>query len=445
MRRIPRLRTPAPAGFAPSSVPASALRAPPVTVTAPSTLSSTPRLTTRASHTSQTRRYLSTTPLRAAQNQQPQNGQGPAEELQSLAEDDAELYEAPTPTEINTQLVYPYGVTTAPLTAEVADPSYKPAETADGLEEVGGLSGWWDEPTHWGSEGGVAGYVHSATSRFGPAERVTDPAVLEVLTKRAIVEAIVVAKFAGANKRKHIDRLFAHSDSLHRLEKIVRAEIVVGKNGEATIKENADWQRVYGVLKAAARYARRQEEGEETGEREVAEAREVEAKEAETPAIEELTPEVAKSMVESWDKGWKKAELRDPVVKFFVSFPSHLVLFMLKLLTPALQAAKRIQQLTGHRVPDGKLLSALTIDSLLKQLVEPPKPKKLAELVETQGVFKDLSNVRVFPRRVTPIDKEKMVGRWKIIVKELEKRDLPVIGTGKHSGPIEKKWIEGKA
>jgi len=118
---------------------------------------------------------------------------------------------------------------------------------------------------------------------------------------------------------------------------------------------------------------------------------------------------------------------------------------MLKLLTPAFQVAKRIQQLTGHRIPDGKLLAALTIDSLLKQLVEPPKPKKLAELVETQGVFEGLSNVRVFPRRVTPIDKEKMVGRWKIIVKELEKRDLPVIGTGNHSGPIEKKWLEGRA
>jgi hypothetical protein len=81
----------------------------------------------------------------------------------------------------------------------------------------------------------------------------------------------------------------------------------------------------------------------------------------------------------------------------------------------------------------------------LKQLVEPPKPKKLVELVESKGVFKDLPNVRVFPRRVTPIDKEKMVGRWKIIVKELEKRELPVIGTGDYGEPIEKKWVEGRA
>ncbi len=114
-------------------------------------------------------------------------------------------------------------------------------------------------------------------------------------------------------------------------------------------------------------------------------------------------------------------------------------------LTSDSQAAKRIQQLTGYRIPDGKLLAAGTIRSLLEHLVEPPKPKKLAELVETKGVFKDLPNVRVFPRRVTPIDKEKMVGRWKIIVNELEKRDLPVIGTGNHGAAIEKKWVEGRA
>lgn len=59
-------------------------------------------------------------------------------------------------------------------------------------------------------------------------------------------------------------------------------------------------------------------------------------------------------------------------------------------------------------------------------------------------MFKGLSNVRVFPRRVTPIDKEKMVGRWKVIVRELEKRELPVIGTGDYGAPIEKRWVEGK-
>lgn len=115
-----------------------------------------------------------------------------------------------------------------------------------------------------------------------------------------------------------------------------------------------------------------------------------------------------------------------------------------RLLIPKSQAAKRIQQLTGHRIPDGKLLGAATIDSFLQLLLEPPKTLKLAQLVEAKAVFKDLPNVRMFPRRVTPIDKEQMVGRWKIIVKELEKRELPVTGTGDFSASVEKKWVEGR-
>jgi hypothetical protein len=51
----------------------------------------------------------------------------------------------------------------------------------------------------------------------------------------------------------------------------------------------------------------------------------------------------------------------------------------------------------------------------------------------------------VFPRRVTPIDKEQMVGRWKIIVQELEKRELPLTGTGDYGASVEKKWVEGRA
>jgi len=90
-------------------------------------------------------------------------------------------------------------------------------------------------------------------------------------------------------------------------------------------------------------------------------------------------------------------------------------------------------------------VAVATIDSFIKQIVEPPKPKKLFELVDTKAVFKDMPNVKVYPRRVTPIDKEQMVGRWKVIVKELKKRDLPLTGTGDHSPPIEKKWVEGRA
>lgn len=42
----------------------------------------------------------------------------------------------------------------------------------------------------------------------------------------------------------------------------------------------------------------------------------------------------------------------------------------------------------------------------------------------------ELPNVQIVDRRYTPIDKEKEVGRWKIIEKELIVRDLPITGDG---------------
>ncbi|SPQ26722.1 df878db1-43fb-43c0-9089-fd467e82150e [Thermothielavioides terrestris] len=454
MRRIPRLRNPAPAGFVPSQIPTGALRTP---AAASMPVSSTLCCSTTTRHTStgynapgrpQQQRYISTTTIRRSQAQ-PEAGTpsaAPAEEHDELADLSADDFYPPSAAEIPTQLVYPREVTTAPPASAVADPSYKPADTAEGLEEVGGLADWWDDPAHWGGEDGVGGFVRSTVARFGPAERVSDPAVLEVLARRAIVEALVVARFAGPRKRHAVDRLFSHAHALHGLGRIINAEIVAGEDGAATLKSEKDWQRVWDLLKAAVKKARQQQpqqqpqqEPEGEGELSKAEEKKAEADATEAEVAEEaeeavdaeahapapqLTPKRAQKFIRSWTREWRKAELRDPVVKFF--------------------AAKRIQQLTGHRIPDGKLVAIRTIDSLLKQLVEPPKPKKLAELVEATGAFKGLPNVRVFPRRVTPIDKEKMVGRWKIIVKELEKRNLPVVGTGDYGKAVEKKWIEGK-
>lgn len=65
-------------------------------------------------------------------------------------------------------------------------------------------------------------------------------------------------------------------------------------------------------------------------------------------------------------------------------------------------------------------------------------------MIEAKGTLTELPNVKVYPRRVTPIDKEKMVGRWKVIVRELEKRDLPVTGTGGYGKSVEKRWATGK-
>lgn len=51
-----------------------------------------------------------------------------------------------------------------------------------------------------------------------------------------------------------------------------------------------------------------------------------------------------------------------------------------------------------------------------------------ADVVDKRRLQPLGANVMVSTRRETPVDKEKEVGRWKVIVKELEKRQLPIPG-----------------
>ena len=85
-------------------------------------------------------------------------------------------------------------------------------------------------------------------------------------------------------------------------------------------------------------------------------------------------------------------------------------------------------QLTGKRVSDPVISKISVVGELVGVLTEKPKPKKLAEQLIGKPDLASLRNVRIFDRRYTPIDKEKEVGRWKVIVSELQKRGLPVTG-----------------
>ena len=95
-------------------------------------------------------------------------------------------------------------------------------------------------------------------------------------------------------------------------------------------------------------------------------------------------------------------------------------------------------QLTGVRIPDPAIQDIKSAKALFGFLVKKPKPKKLAETLMVNEALTSLPNVKILDRRYTPIDKEKQVGRWKIIEKELIKQGLPVTGgqprTWKHGG-----------
>jgi hypothetical protein len=85
-------------------------------------------------------------------------------------------------------------------------------------------------------------------------------------------------------------------------------------------------------------------------------------------------------------------------------------------------------QLTGVRVSDQIIESSQTAQGLLNHIIAPPKPKKLVETLLADDALQELPNVQIYERRVTPIDKETKLGRWKLIEKELESRGLPVTG-----------------
>ncbi|KJR87760.1 uncharacterized protein SPSK_07589 [Sporothrix schenckii 1099-18] len=284
-------------------------------------------------------------------------------------------------------LAVPGAVQVAPLPGQVADSTYTPAESGAGLEEVGGLEGWWEDDRHWDPSLEFRG--------FGPRAPVTDPAVLQVLARQAVSEALAVQQQQPQNAELLTSTAWAR-----------------GSDGPAALALQFDVAADGSVAGVRGDVA-----GVVAGLQAGTEAEAGAAEDVATPAVEE-----AQALVESWagDASWKSISLHDVALKFAIS--------------------KRILQLTGHLLADAHLVEARTVGDLLAVLVRPPKAKKLAEELAADGQLAALPNVSVYGRRVTPIDKHKAVGRWKVIVQELEKRNLPVTGTGGYGKSIERKW-----
>ncbi|KAM7190243.1 hypothetical protein V8F33_009603 [Rhypophila sp. PSN 637] len=438
MRRLPRLRGPASA----LSSSTSCLRTP-LAATYSST-STTPRHTSapavRSTHVWQNnfqRRCLSTSTSRCdkqAQTTIPVT----TEEVPStpvITEEQAEaaaLEEEPyyadeiaestsSKPQIETDLVYPGERVEAQVTEDITDADYVPAESGTGLEEVGGFRDWWDRPGHWGESMKYVG--------FGPLSKVEDFAVMEVLTRRAVIEALAIREYAkreAATARQRKLRKLRVNAALHALvggEDVLRifqqVDLVAGEGSPVGAKDVGELEAVWKSLVGAKGVPELKEvwkslRGRKNSSTQVPEA----------PVVEHSE---AMDLIKAWGTEWKKATVQDPVLKFYI--------------------AKRLQRLTGHVIPDAKIHGAnVTIGGIISAMARKPKPKKLAELLEKTGVLAELPNVQVYPRRVTPIDKEQMVGRWKLIKKELEARDLPVTGhDAKHSKTVEWKWARGES
>ncbi|CCC09712.1 hypothetical protein SMACR_03272 [Sordaria macrospora] len=327
-------------------------------------------------------------------------------------------------------LVLPGDRKRAPFPEEITDPNYEPAASGAGLQEIGGMSDWWNKPEHFRDGGKQFEY-----QGFAAQEKITDPRLLKVILRRALVEGLALKKF-GANPKNPADIAAIIGNGDH-WERTVSVEMCRGENGELALKNDSDLQKVWILMRNAAEKAYYTREWTEevgrlrkVGEHEQANQLLQEGKKlgyhfgSEEGSRVQLNAEKAIELRKSWNNDWKEATIRDPVVKFY--------------------AAKRIQKMTGHLLSDGKLTSIQTVANFMDALVTPPKPKKLADQIEQSSILPELPNVKVYPRRITPVDKEKMVGRWKVIEKELQKREIPVLGTGNIGKYVELKWLGSK-
>ncbi|KAK0743021.1 hypothetical protein B0T18DRAFT_489865 [Schizothecium vesticola] len=321
------------------------------------------------------------------------------------------LDEEPAP--FYTDLVLPGERTEAAMPDQITDADYVPAVSAVGLEEVGGLDGWWDRPGNWGESKQYQG--------FGPREKVMDKSMLEVLTRQALIEAVIL------HHHKRPTKVTLPGPEVRR--SVLLAEITVGPEGEPTLAPE-----VRKMVLALGRS--RANDSAVAREKPAAEEEHVVEEKAAEEALEnndvadepaglphELNPVEARRLSKQWDSSWKSLKLENPVLKFWLG--------------------RRITELTGHRIMDFKMTGLSTPASIINHLAQPTKTKKLVEELEAKGLLAGLPNVTVFAKRVGPVDKERMVGRWKIIEKELTARGLPVLGTGDHRKAVERRWITG--
>ena len=204
-----------------------------------------------------------------------------------------------------TSIVVPPDFSYAPA-AKDGPADYVPAKTAEGLEEVGGLEGWWDVEGNLGDADRLRVFSERAVGG-----KVTEPSVLEVLVRQAVVEGLVVQ---GKEGELLMGRWGAAVDK----GAMVRAggvAVKVAENGDVTL--DGDLGAVLEGLKADAEEAVAQEAVPEIAE-------EGETEQVELAPEELLTAEEATEMIKSWDRTWRKIPLTDPSLKFAVCHHTNL-------------------------------------------------------------------------------------------------------------------------
>ncbi|RFU27593.1 hypothetical protein B7463_g8760, partial [Scytalidium lignicola] len=304
---------------------------------------------------------------------------------------------------------------------------YEPATNWEGLERVGGYGHWWKE--NWDPEHPYIG--------FSPAEVVKDSSEATAALHRAVVEAFSLQQ--AGRSLSEISKLQTEFDPTHDVQIAASAtgatiqfpvdtpaeqvllfseerdfDETIEKTNPTPSEEDVAADRSISdplhpeITEPKIDDSTRKRNPTESEEDVVADRENI-TPTGETPgSVKSARYTTYDELVAAWDPAWLQISLENPELKFAVF--------------------KRTVQLTGIRIPDHAIQSSKTVKDFLSHLVTPPKPRVLAEVLSQKEELLTLPNVNVYSRRITSIDQERALGRWKVIEKELEARGLPVTG-----------------
>ncbi|PGH13649.1 hypothetical protein AJ79_03497 [Helicocarpus griseus UAMH5409] len=278
------------------------------------------------------------------------------------------------------------------------DRTYKPAQTWDGLDVVGAEK-WYEESPKDGD----------FFTPFMATEKATTREQFIQILHQAMVELMAFEKLG-----KPLNHVCRRLDSNYDILPIIR---------QATIEPSAD------LSSATLKFPTE------------------EASETVNAFIEDLFSEPEHTVGESAEEtdfpaeeSAESEEFSEPVAAenaetaVTVSANTDFLKIPFKQQKFKFQYLKRVSQLSGHRIPDPEFAAINKPSRLISILTNVSKPKvtKLAEVLLKDERLTSLPNVKIMDRRYTPIDKEKEVGRWKLIEEELTARALPVTGRVKN-------------
>ncbi|OAX78336.1 hypothetical protein ACJ72_07357 [Emergomyces africanus] len=291
--------------------------------------------------------------------------------------------------------------------AEKEEAEYKHADTWEGLRQVGAKQ-WWENPP-------------KAEDHFEPfmaLEKATSRVKFYQVLHQTMVELLILNDMSkpftdGCN-------IIGYEDDI--LSIINQVEIKPSSDFSMATLEYPSEEAKATIHEWFSQLYQPIEDVAETGEEDI-------AFDAASAQIEEITPEQEAALL-------SEAEQDDMDTKGPIPYrPKNLDFLAMSLANPEFKFAylKRVSQLTGYRIPDPEIAKMTKPSRVVNFLLEvsKPKPKKLAEQLLKDKRLTSLPNVKIMDRRYTPIDKEKEIGRWKIIEEELTKRGLPVTGRAK--------------